>query len=129
MLSKARRTPAEAAILTVFTISEYDQEKSKTTTRARIQQATLRILADRQRLRAAFVEDWIDELANLGWSTFPVGDGFGVIKTEAVSGWVRIGSKRIRPTLDRIRLGDESAFDDVMKAVLPEELLEDNEDD
>ena len=129
MLTHTRLSAAEVAMLTIFLVTEYDNEKGKKTTRTRISQTTLRVISDRQRLRASLIEDWIDELSNLGWSAFPVGDNFAIIQTEAVEGWVRISAKRIRPTLRRISLGDGDALKEVAKAVLPEIAMEDNEED
>ncbi len=114
----SRRPPAEVAILTVYLVIAYDQEKQKTTTRARISQATLRIISERKRLHAAFIDEWIDELADLGWSVFQVGDHFALIQTEAVDGWVRISTKRIRPILQRLSIGDETALPEVAALVL-----------
>ena len=129
MQTQSRLSAAEVAMLTIFLVVAYDQEKSKTTTRARISGTTLRVISDRQRLRGAFIDEWVDELAGLGWSTFPVGDHFAIILTKTVEGWVRISSKRIRSTLRRISLGDDTALPEVAKAVIinspPEELEED----
>ena len=105
MPSNYRVTAADAATLTVHLVQEFDREKTKTSTRVRISQATLRAIANRVRLRGAFVDEWIDELDNVGWSAFPVGDHFGIIRTETTEGWVRIGSKRIRETLKFIHAG------------------------
>jgi hypothetical protein len=119
MQIKSRREAAEVAMLTIFLVVAYDQEKSKTTTRARISQATLRVISERKRLHGSFIDEWMDELADLGWSAFPVGDHFAIIRTDTVDGWVRISTKRIRSILTRISIGDDAALEEVAKAVIP----------
>jgi hypothetical protein len=118
MQVKSRRSTDEVAMLTIFLIIAYDQEKSKTTTRARISQATLRIISERKRLHHGFIDDWIDAMADFGWSVFPVADHFAVIQTDTVDGWVRIGTKRIRPMLQRLSIGDDTALEEVARAVV-----------
>ena len=119
MQEKSRRSAAEVAMLTIFLVITYDKEKSKTTTRFRVSPSTLRIISERKRLHSAFIEDWIDELAEFGWSAFQVGDHFAIIHTEAVNGWVRISSKRIRSTLTLMSLDSGEAIAEVAKAVIP----------
>lgn len=112
-----RLSAAEVAILTLFLIKEYYREKEKPGTRARVSQQTLRIIAARKRLRSAFIDEWTDELAALGWSAFPVGDNFAIIRSEATEGWPRIGSKRIRDTLLRVHRGEAGALAEVEEAI------------
>ncbi len=112
-----RPSAADVAMLTIYLIRAYDQEKGKTTTRARLSEQTLRVMGSRINLRAAFKDEWIEELAALGWSAFPVGDHFGIIRTETTEGWVRIGSKRIRDQLQRIHRGDVGALAEIEKAI------------
>ena len=41
-------------------------------------------------------DDWIEELATeWGWIAFPHGEEFGLIDASVMSGWVRIGTRRI----------------------------------
>jgi hypothetical protein len=112
-----RLTACEAATVTTYLIRRYDLEKDKTTSRARISQQTLRIMAGRYLLRSAFVDDWTDELATVGWSVFPVGDHFGLIQTEATEGWPRIGSKRIKDELRDIHAGDTEHLAEIVKTM------------
>jgi hypothetical protein len=129
MQIKSHRSATEVAMLTIFLIVAYNQEKSKTTTRVRISQATLRVISERKRLRGSFVEEWIDELADFGWSAFRVGDHFALILTETVEGWVRIGTKRIRSTLLRISIGDDEALAEVARVVVPKAPPEEVDED
>lgn len=107
-------TPAEVAILTVHLIAAYDDEKDKRTTRARISSRTLRRMSVRAHLREAFLNDWTDEVAELGWAVFPVGDNFALIHTDTIESWTRIGSQRVRPLLQRVRAGDDGVFAELL---------------
>jgi len=113
MPMKYQPNAMQCAMLTVLLVTEYEKEKEKTTTRARISHITLRTISARTRLRASFLDEWIDALAELGWSAFPVGDHFAIIKTDTTEKWVRIASKRIRPTLKRVYSGDTAVFDEL----------------
>ena len=123
MLDIYRQSAAEAAILAIFLIREFDREKAKMTTRARISESTLRIIANRRRLSGAFVDDWTDELAILGWSAFPVGDRFGMIRNDTADCWPRIASKRIQPVLQDLRRGDRTMWSRI-EAVVEDETAE-----
>ncbi len=129
MLINTRLSAAEVAMLTIFLFKEYDRDKGKNTSRARISQATLRVLSERQRLRASFVEDWIDELSSLGWSAFPVGDNFAIIETNTVTGWARISAKRLKSVMMRISIGDDSAMAEVAAAVRSTAVTEAEDDE
>ncbi len=129
MLTHYRPTPTEVAMLTVFMVLDYARERGKSTTRGRISPMTLRALSLRQTLRRKFVKDWMAELGEIGWTAFSVGDGWAIIKTDTIEGWARFGSKRIRSTLQRIKNGDDAALREVAAKVLPDVVLEeDNED-
>jgi hypothetical protein len=123
-----RLSAYEAAILTIYLIQTYSQEKGRNASRARLSQSTLRRLADRERLRSAFIDEWIDELAALGWSAFPVGDKFAIVETATTDGWPRIATNRIRDELDRIHGGETRLIDEISeKVVRPEEDAADDE--
>jgi hypothetical protein len=113
MHNKYRPTAAEVAILVVFLMWSYDREKGRDTSRARISAKTLRTVSIRTKLREAFLDEFFDEMGTLGWTAFPVGDNFGLIRTETIDGWPRIGSSRVRPILDRVRAGDIEVFEQI----------------
>jgi len=115
-----RLSAYEAAILTIYLIQAYGQEKGRNATRARISQATLRRLADRERLRSAFIDEWVDELAALGWSAFPVGDNFAIVESASTDGWPRIATSRIREELQKIHDGDTEEFERIADEVAAE---------
>ncbi len=122
-----RPTPPETALLTAHLIAAYDQEKAKTTTRARISARTLRRISSRGHLRDVFLNDWTDELAELGWAVFPVGDHFALIQVATIEAWTRIGSQRLRPLLQRVRAGDNSVFEQLHADLAPEDQAIDDE--
>jgi hypothetical protein len=62
-----------------------------------------------------------------GWIAFPHQEEFGLIRVSAVSGWVRIGTKRISDELRRLRRGDPSVLTkirDTLSQVLTEDEAE-----
>lgn len=103
----------EVAMLTIYVISFHETEE--TAGYARISRETLRKISLRKRLEVeGFVDKWIIELAELGWSAFPVGDEFGLVRSDIVPGsWCKVTSRPIRRHLDAIQKGDQSLFDEL----------------
>lgn len=126
MRSRYRPTPAETALLTVYLIHAYAREKAKEVTRARISRKTLRILAVRKPLRQPFIDDWVTELADLGWSAWEDGDNFALLRTDTIEGWARISARRISDTMERVRNGDPDVFDEIAGKI---NITDDNTDD
>lgn len=118
MRTPYRLSAFETAILTIHLIQSYSHEKGRNATRARISQATLRRLAARERLRTALIEEWIDELAALGWSAFPVGDNFAIVETASTDGWPRLATPRIGLELRKIHDGDADEFERIAEQVI-----------
>lgn len=116
-MANYRPTASETGVLTRHLIRTYGEEKGKGVTRVRISSETVRTLANRRHLRDVFIADWIDDMADSGWSVFPVGDNFAVLQTDTIDGWPRIASKRIRGILKRVHNGDLEALDEIDEAV------------
>lgn len=110
---KYRPTAAEAALLVVYLQDAYDAEKGRQTTRFRVSSETLRRVCGRHALRGSFVEDFENEIADLGWSPFWVGNNLALIRTDTIDGWPRIASKRIAGTLRRVEKGDPQAIAEI----------------
>lgn len=110
-LPSMRLSTTEAALVTAYLIRKYEDERGKPITRLRLSKSSLRRLALRHRLREAFVQDWQDELASgWGWIVSDHGDEFGLVRSEVISGWVRIGTKRIASERQKLRRGDRSVL-------------------
>ena len=105
MPRKHRPTPYETARLTIHLVKAFDEEHERKTTRFRLSQKTLRLIALRSSLRDVFIEEWRDELAGLAWAAFRIDDNFGLIERGTVNGWTRIGSARITDILRCLRQG------------------------
>jgi hypothetical protein len=104
-------TAEETALYAAYLIDLYAREKGKEITRLRLSRNSLRLLSLRANLKQAFVDDWADELATeWGWIAFPHGEEFGLIDASAVSGWVRIGTRRIADDRLKLKRGDRSAL-------------------
>jgi hypothetical protein len=102
-------------------------EKKRNTTRARISAKTLRMISLRARLETVFLNDWLDHLSYLGWSGFPIGDNFGLIKSDVLEGWPRIGAFGIRKDIASLQRGDQSLIDELAERFTPNTELEDDE--
>ncbi len=105
----------EVAKLTVYLGHAYDSEKKTETTRFRISATTLRSISLRTRLRDTFITEWQDALSYEGWAVFPVGEHFGLIRTNVIAGWRRISSRRIAEKVKRLSGGDQSVMTEVSK--------------
>ena len=90
------------AILLVVARQRFDEENGRRTTRYRISNKTVRRIANRPRLSAAFVDEIFVELGRLGYYAFSFEDYVAIIDSLAVRGWVRISAKRLEPELDAV---------------------------
>jgi len=90
----------------------------------------MRWLGLRANLKDAFVADWIEELdAVWNWIAFPHGEEFGLVHTSAVSGWVRIGTKRVAEDRQKLKRGDRSVLLKMREALEPVQTDEDQGED
>jgi hypothetical protein len=121
-----RLTAEETALCTAYLIYLYTQEKGKDVTRLRLSRNSLRWLSLRATLKEAFVDEWIEELATeWGWIAFPHGEEFGLIDASTMSGWVRIGTKRIAEGRLKLKAGDRSVLVKMREALGPRKLNND----
>ena len=106
------RTPFQAALL--ITLLFKRSEKN----RARISDTTVRKLAQRERLRSAFIDTLTDELDGLGIVLIELErGGFGLIHVSTLNGAPSITAKKyLKDDLKRIRR-KESDFDDIMDEI------------
>jgi hypothetical protein len=126
-----RLTAEETALVTAYLIHLYENEIKKEISRLRLSRNSVRYLGLRDNLREAFVADWIDALAQWGWIAFPHGEEFGLVHASTISGWVRIGTKRVaedRKRLAKLNSADRSVLLDKMRTTL-EQLLASEEPD
>ena len=116
--TSSRLSPAEAALFAAYLIHTYEQEKGRNITRLRLSRQSVRRLALRHRLREAFIAEWQDELASVGWIAFEHGEEFCLIRTDAASGWVRIATKRVAAEREKLQRGDRSVLETLREALV-----------
>jgi hypothetical protein len=127
---RPRLTAEDAALLTAYLIHLYETEKGKEISRFRLSRDSVRRLGLRLNLREAFTAEWAEAMASdWGWIAFAHREEFGLIRISAVSGWVRLGTKRVSEDLRRLRRGDCSVLTKIrdVLAQLPTEEDEDEE--
>jgi hypothetical protein len=123
----SRFTVEATALCTAYLIYLYQQEKGKDVTRFRLSRNSVRWLSCRATLKDAFVLDWMEELASeYGWIAFPHGEEFGFVHASVVSGWVRIGTKRIVDDRLELKRGDSSVLEK-MRDTLAQRRLNDDD--
>jgi hypothetical protein len=122
-----RLTAQETALCTAYLIHLYTKEKGKDVTRLRLSRNSVRWLGLRGILREDFVDDWIEELATeWGWIAFPHGEEFGLIEASVMSGWVRIGTRRIAEDRLKLKRGDGSVLEKMRVALAQRKLNDDD---
>jgi hypothetical protein len=104
-------TPYETALLLLSLVAEREKVlkaagKETAVSRFRLSEATFRRLAKRNRIPPDFFAEVQEWLFDAGWSLFFTGSSYyAMIKTDAVDGWVRLGSKRIDDQLAAVERG------------------------
>lgn len=111
-------TPFEVAILTIELVRAYDMEYGRNSSRFRITSKTLRRVSNRGRFRDAFLDDWIDALALLGWAVIRIDDDFALIKSDTVAGWTRIASSRIDSLIRSVHDQEPGVLDDIIDELM-----------
>jgi hypothetical protein len=114
MPRKYRPTADEVADLTIYNISLHPRAESRGC--AVISRGTLRRLSMRYRLEVeGFIDKWIDELAERGWTAFRFDDTrFGLVRSDIVQlTWPRVTSVPLKRELDGIRRGEQHLFDEL----------------
>lgn len=94
-------TAYEAALMILKMRRAYEGESGRELTRFRMSRKTLRLVAGRERVRDALVDELDEALRELGWLLFENGDHYCVLKIDRTDSWQRIASKRIRDELKR----------------------------
>jgi hypothetical protein len=103
--------PYQVALLLLSLVVEREKVlkaagKETAVSRFRMSEATFRRLAKRNRIPPDFFAEVQDWLFDAGWSLFFTGSSYyAMIKTDAVDGWVRLGSKRIDDQLAAVERG------------------------
>jgi len=90
------RTARAVAYLIALNALEYGKEREREITQYRFSAATLRRLAERARIREAFLIELEDELRRLGWLLVWSSEiEFGVFRVTKLEGWPKLSSKRV----------------------------------
>lgn len=123
MKSKLPRRSAKAtAQLLAINAKLYEQEKDRQVNRYRFGLPTLRIIANRKSIRASFVLQLEDELAELNWLLIDVGPEFAIVSLDKSDAWLKLSAKRLGDTTNGnlLRL-NEDAIDDAYDEIFPED--------
>lgn len=84
------RTAYETATLLAVILNRSEQN------RARVSSKTVKLLANRQNLRSAFVVEVIAELAEFGWILFEIASGgFGAVQAKTLEAAKPVTAKRL----------------------------------
>ena len=127
MPRKHRPTPYETARLTIHLVKAFDEEHERKTTRFRLSQKTLRLIALRSSLRDVFIEEWRDELAGLAWAAFRIDDNFGLIERGTVNGWNSNWFRSHHRYTSVPAARDDEVIDEIAQQVVPDTLTEDQD--
>jgi hypothetical protein len=92
---KERRSAYATAQLILINAKLYESEREKEITRYRFSIHTLRRISRRNSIRATFIAQLDEELAELGWFLIPLGTEFGVMDISKMENWVKLSSKRL----------------------------------
>ena len=96
----------QAALLVVYLITKTASEFDRDITRVRLSEQTMRALwGGRTRVSTEDFTEMQEYLLQARWVLFWMGDGYAVIKLDAVEGWPRIAPKRIAPDLEKVAAG------------------------
>jgi hypothetical protein len=114
-------TAAEAAILVALNLHRRGEQNGREPKRVRISDKTLREITGRRRLEGRFLEDFSEELLELGWIVVRTHSAWGFLRASAVMGWPRMNSSRISNELAQISAGNlqmviKSAQDEIEAA-------------
>jgi hypothetical protein len=126
--------PYQVALLLLSLVAEREKVlkaagKETAVSRFRLSEATFRRLAKRNRIPPDFFADVQEWLFDAGWSLFFTGSSYyAMIKTDAVDGWVRLGSKRIDDQLAAVERGTFD-FDSLAHLLGPRDGADDGGDD
>lgn len=94
----------ECAVLLLLLV----EAREASTSRLRVSELTLRRLWGRGRVSREFIDDVQEWLERAGWTLFATSSTFAMIRTEAVTGWVRLSSKRM---VEEIASAQKGEFD------------------
>lgn len=101
-----RPNERQAALLIAHLLATKQEEVAKDVTRARLTEATLQRLFQRQRITPDFLAEVQEWLYRAGWVLFFAGKTYAVIRLDAVQGWGRVSSKRIADALKAVEKGE-----------------------
>jgi len=98
-------TAAEAAILIALNLHRRGEQNGRELKRVRMSDKTLREITGRRRIGARYLEDFSEELLELGWVVVRTHSAWGFLRASAVMGWPRVNSSRISNELNQISAG------------------------
>ncbi len=122
MKSKLPRRSAKAtAQLLAINAKLYEKEKDRQVNRYRFGLTTLRIIANRKSIRASFVAQLEDELAELNWLLITLGSEFAIVSLDKSEAWLKLGAKRLAESKQGLLLLDEDDIEDIYDEFFPDE--------
>ena len=92
-------------MLIAHLVERKSAEARKQVTRCKLSEMTLRSLLRRKLITPEFLIDVQNWLFQAGWVLFFAGESYALVKLSVVNGWMRIGSKRLKPTLSEVARG------------------------
>jgi hypothetical protein len=98
--------PNQCALVLLRALEERGERRGKPLTRARLSEASLKALWNRETI----TRDWLDQinewLLSAGWILIEAGATYGAIRVTVVENWPRVASAHMQADLTRIRLND-----------------------
>jgi hypothetical protein len=107
------RTSEDTAMLLAVLLNRSGQS------RARVSAVTIKLLADRQNLRRAFVELVIDALYEYNWILFEIRGGYGAVQVRALEAARPVTARRLL-TADELRALRRDDLDALRAEVAPQ---------
>lgn len=127
-MSTQRRSAATVAQLLIINVSLYGTEKDKEVSRYKFSSTTLRSLANRQQIRAAFKDELFDELYELGWYLIVLDNEYGMFSLQKLDSWIKLSGVRLR-SKSILKKSDEDInkifYDQYYTGSLDDETVED----
>lgn len=108
----------QAAHMLLLLIQGYAHERDKDVSRLRISKASIIRLALRQNWSDKLERGMGAELAEWGWTIFPLGvNEFGLVKTVPARKWLKLGSKRLTAERRALRRMTPEERDERLRAI------------
>ncbi|WP_425252959.1 hypothetical protein ACPJXG_28260 [Janthinobacterium sp. NFX145] len=117
-----RRSPRATAQLLSINAKLYEKEKDRQVNRYRFGLITLRKIANRKSIRASFVKELEDELAELNWLLITVGAEYAIVSLDKSEAWLKLSAKRLCDTENgNLLLLEEEGIEDAYNELFPDD--------